>query len=521
MSVKITRCPQCQTSFKVSPEHLAIAAGAVRCGSCLHVFQALDHLVPQPPLAAPAQPAATVGAGSTAANSAAAHTAAAPLEPDAPAAKKRFEIDDDVLISDDMDFPEDEENDSPAAASSVSSAGLIFGEDLPTNQRFEVPDDLNVDLSEPPDWQQALAASADADAAAADGDDYSDLFDDGDWDDAELANAEDLSLAELDAEPTGDAPLAPAAETATAPSHTALDFSDDADFDSDQLLAELQATIADLTETQQQTADNVAKLEASAGGLRFGIEAADEFQHGRAAEVPIHLDDETTIEPSSAGGPLATETELPEFDAVTDSAVADLGLNPDELPSVAAVHKPLIDQIEPLPVDIGRFERPPTDWVGLAKGALGCAALLLLFFAQYVFFNFDDLSHDMQARPWLGKICQTGACKLPALDPARVVKISNLIVRTHPDEPNALAVDAILLNTESEPVPVPELELLFSTMEKLPLASRRFKPEEFLAGEMSGQAELPPGRPVHIALAIVEPGPDAVNWTLSVKRAAK
>ena len=40
-----TRCPHCGAQFKISDEHLGQARGAVRCGSCLRIFQATDHLV--------------------------------------------------------------------------------------------------------------------------------------------------------------------------------------------------------------------------------------------------------------------------------------------------------------------------------------------------------------------------------------------------------------------------------------------------------------------------------------------
>jgi predicted Zn finger-like uncharacterized protein len=45
-----TRCPHCEAQFKISEEHLAQAKGAVRCGSCLRVFQATEHLLEGPPL---------------------------------------------------------------------------------------------------------------------------------------------------------------------------------------------------------------------------------------------------------------------------------------------------------------------------------------------------------------------------------------------------------------------------------------------------------------------------------------
>ena len=45
MSHAITRCPQCRTRFRVTEEQLRIADGSVRCGACLHIFQAEDHFV--------------------------------------------------------------------------------------------------------------------------------------------------------------------------------------------------------------------------------------------------------------------------------------------------------------------------------------------------------------------------------------------------------------------------------------------------------------------------------------------
>jgi len=44
----ITRCPHCQTSFRVTDAQLSAAEGAVRCGSCLEVFQAQAHLLDSP-----------------------------------------------------------------------------------------------------------------------------------------------------------------------------------------------------------------------------------------------------------------------------------------------------------------------------------------------------------------------------------------------------------------------------------------------------------------------------------------
>jgi predicted Zn finger-like uncharacterized protein len=40
-----TRCPGCETTFRVTPEQLKARAGKVRCGQCQTVFNALDSLI--------------------------------------------------------------------------------------------------------------------------------------------------------------------------------------------------------------------------------------------------------------------------------------------------------------------------------------------------------------------------------------------------------------------------------------------------------------------------------------------
>jgi len=58
-----TRCPACQTTFRVTPEQLKARVGKVRCGQCQTVFNALDSLLEAslaitPPVAKTAQKSA-------------------------------------------------------------------------------------------------------------------------------------------------------------------------------------------------------------------------------------------------------------------------------------------------------------------------------------------------------------------------------------------------------------------------------------------------------------------------------
>jgi predicted Zn finger-like uncharacterized protein len=53
---KFTRCPGCQTIFRVTPQQLAMRGGQVRCGHCRVVFDGVAALISLAPTARPPQP---------------------------------------------------------------------------------------------------------------------------------------------------------------------------------------------------------------------------------------------------------------------------------------------------------------------------------------------------------------------------------------------------------------------------------------------------------------------------------
>lgn len=150
-------------------------------------------------------------------------------------------------------------------------------------------------------------------------------------------------------------------------------------------------------------------------------------------------------------------------------------------------------------------------WGGLSL----LAALALL--GQYVLYHYDELARQDQYRPWFQTLCPLVGCKLPSKVDVGLIKSSNLVVRSHPEFAGALVVDAIIYNRAPFSQPFPMLELRFADLNGQLLASRRFKPAEYLAGDLAGQAEMPSQTPIHIALDILDPGPKAVNYSLSFR----
>ena len=138
-----TRCPNCQTSFRITPEQLKARVGKVRCGQCQTVFNALDSLLEE----AEAAPVATKSAAYFPASTASAQPSpppapavtAATLLPAADVAREaanealaaaRDDAADDAASAVDAATPQADENDendesdddAPAGGLSVSEA---------------------------------------------------------------------------------------------------------------------------------------------------------------------------------------------------------------------------------------------------------------------------------------------------------------------------------------------------------------------------------------------------------------
>lgn len=150
-------------------------------------------------------------------------------------------------------------------------------------------------------------------------------------------------------------------------------------------------------------------------------------------------------------------------------------------------------------------------WMLLILIALGALA------GQYIAYHFEELARQDQYRPLFLELCPTLGCKVPSKVDIKLLKSSNLVVRSHPEFQGALVVDAIIYNRASFSQPFPLLELRFADATGQLIASRRFKPGEYLSGELAGKDEMPPQTPIHIALDVLDPGPKAANYSLSFR----
>lgn len=401
----VTQCPNCRTSFRVSQAQLAAAHGAVRCGACLHVFNAAEQLF---------GPRGAAAATSVKPVSAPASKPLPPGSPKAPAAKA---VDETLWIHDDLDLDSldlDEE------------LAKLEEQEQQLSQQF-------LALERAPRYSESFGS-----ATAQDDDDVHDEA----WAEA-LLRDEQVKRDSFELEPTNAPEPAPR--------------------QSDEPLA-AASPAASAIEREQPQEPRIGALDAA--------DPEDDQPH-----------DEPEPNDAARSEPALREERLFDLD--------------DE------------------PLQLDWQQQKETAWGRLfGWGLLNLLAAAGLL-AQYAAYNFDELARQDRYRPWFEQLCPNIGCELPSKVDISQIRSSNLVVRSHPEFSGALIVDAILYNRAPFAQPFPLLEMRFADLGGQLVASRRFKPSEYLAGELAGQSEMPPQTPIHISLDILDPGTRAVNYSLS------
>ena len=223
-------------------------------------------------------------------------------------------------------------------------------------------------------------------------------------------------------------------------------------------------------------------------------------------EPPLHCasDDEDLDPPVT---PVTVEADEPESDECPQP-------RRKRSRSEASAHDDLLQDLEDDPLHLYAQKRPS----GWARRAIWILLVVLAaagLAGQYIAYQFDDLARQDAYRPWFQELCPKLGCTVPSRVDIAHIKSSNLVVRSHPEFAGALVVDAILYNRATFSQPFPLLELRFADLNGGLIASRRFKPAEYLSGELAGVSEMPSQTPIHISLDILDPGNKAVNYSLS------
>lgn len=250
---------------------------------------------------------------------------------------------------------------------------------------------------------------------------------------------------------------------------------------------------------------------------------------------PIDVLDKET-EPSVSVKP-ANETTLVSSDN-TEQKAAETSVQTDEAPD--SIEQ---DSFE-LPQDTQDFEidpeknqfdanfndnfkwQPPVEHREIRPKSLlrtmsfSLVASLLIFALGLQWLLAYGIAHNSTSS-WISQtkqqVCQLIPCDIYSKnDPAVNYQSLDLLVQSHPTETNALILKTTLLNNSSRTLPYPRLAIEFSSMNNKVTAARIFSPSDYLNSSLLATVTkgLAVNQPIDIELELVDPGEEAVNYSL-------
>lgn len=455
MSKSITRCPKCHTAFRVTDSHLNSAKGAVRCGSCLNIFNAKDFLIN------PSTEKSTLKKTTPSASKITTqqpkptreHTASRENANTNTVANKNSshkDLDDDILISDDFGL----EDDHHAAEDDIIQ-NLGFTKTKTLSSEFNL-------------FERKTQPKEDDDESS----------------DTDESWALDLLR---DDKPSTKSNKAPTADTFTqAPTGRFAAF-------------DLIDTEDDIAQTEPTP--EIKNVEAPSPP-RTHQTTAEKIRAETAMTQQIFLDDENDFDP--------------DYDSNFDESIDDSAYNTGSKSSTN--NQFYIDAIEPEPVEFSWIKHGGNIWYSNTFWLTLSTLAFALAIGQLAYFKFDTLSRIEPYRNYYSISCNFLDCQLPTLVDMSKIRTANLVIRSHPKINGELLVDAVLQNDAPFDQTFPSLDLIFTDINNQPIAAKRFKPSEYLAGELAGRTVMPSQQPIHIALQIEDPGPSAINYQMTISQ---
>ena len=152
---------------------------------------------------------------------------------------------------------------------------------------------------------------------------------------------------------------------------------------------------------------------------------------------------------------------------------------------------------------------------GRRLAANSCIVLLLLLVLQYTWFMAGDLATTFPVlRPALDGFCEVARCETSARSQQEGIRVVSRTVRPHPEYTSAFSVKATLENRAHEARPFPVVVFVLYGQDGQTLASRAFKPAEYLESGAEPDSGLKSGSRANISFDLVAPSEVAVSFDL-------
>ena len=549
MSLSVTQCPACESTFNITARILESAGGKVRCGSCLTVFEAPENIVEYGDDSHDSEESVFVGSDpgnyfdpstflTRQSLKDSIHSEEARQEPVEP-----FEQPSAHRAHDESVEPQpalDEEADFLDAVADGTSGGEPSEASVaePENPQEEIQEALQEEEEAEAETEAQQEVEAETHAAQEEADEeeqapvtspasYSPYSPYAHYGMPEQEpTPEDFRLhASFSLQPS---PYSPSrqANPGQPPTAEHEDPGPEAELQQPEPASEDEF----LDAVNQNLAHSDSETELPETALDWSLAAGDELQEDPEAIEDIGEAVDTagdqTAQAESAGTDIEDRGEAVEEETVTVEVDQSV-----EAIRARALQAQLKDDeaLEAIPSEnlqaLGKFSTPVEILAGKPRSLrrqLTWSALALLgtvmLAAQYLWQEMDNFSQNDTLRPWYETACQWLDCELPVYSDIDAIRANNLAVRSHPEVDNALAVNIEFQNSSPFAQQFPVLILSFNAANNSVIALREFSASEYLPQQLRNRRLMPAQTPIQIDLSIIDPGRDAVNYTLAFRR---
>ena len=170
-----------------------------------------------------------------------------------------------------------------------------------------------------------------------------------------------------------------------------------------------------------------------------------------------------------------------------------------------AIPKALLEDFEREKISHVNYKSMLT-WGGLS------VLMMLVFLGQAIYFKHNELGQISQLRPWVQMFCKHASCELTLQVDIGKIELLGQDIRTHPKTDKALLVSATIINNASYTQPYPGLQLSFSDINGVKVATRHFLPKDYLPSKFTSKKGMESNIPIQLEIELVDPGKSAVNF---------
>ena len=521
MAFHVTQCPGCESSFHTSARVLQSAAGRVRCGACLTVFTAAEHFLSRIDSDIDDEADSSVFVGNSPTDyfdpsvfltrqSLTAEQDSAPVAHEDFSTAFAEDLVDEVYFDLADDEPENIETEPSIGRDTLATVDIAPGDQRAamTQARAATGAELDPELPMPQTANPAHALTTDFDPIGEDADtDRYTAF--------EIVTEFTSSSDEPGAAVADSDPLLPT-EASTEAATEAVTASTLAGNRDGAPARNREETLENTPDsTLDSTLDIIEEGKRSAAAFDGTAEGTAEPERDNSADVARERAFEGTTNATPTSSTVVDDSTDDSTEAIRARARQARFQDDDALEALPVETRSAISRLLPPVVLVAGSE---SRWGRRLLQTLGCLLLGALLAAQLLWQQLPQYSQLPRLRPLYAAACQFLECTLPPFTDLTAIRSDNLQVRSHPTRTDALSVSLSFRNTAAFPQPFPILILSFNSVTNAVIALREFAPEEYLDEGLRDVTEMPVMSPVQVDIEIMDPGADALNYTVAFRQ---